>query len=310
MSQPWKLVFPMLNRSVTTFAGPHWYLDDGVRVVTIGDGELGAFQRLTDGSSGNDYYSLLAPTSRCIYVERSTIPEGGWQDFAQKEARKVQTLFNLVAREDPAILLFGIVYSDKQKIIAKEVVDLEGIASVHRFRRSKYRIQSGSKPETISAFYRVISETCEAVPSAHVTLDRFNASLTRASLLDRILDVAVSLESLIEGHQEVSYRVAFLSFVASRVPSERKSAFLRLRDLYNARSRIVHGEGGQKALMKALKPVESSWSDLVRLAKSIVNYYLIYESSRIRGNYQLPKWRDHLLNLILGVDQRIVEAEE
>ena len=68
----------------------------------------------------------------------------------------------------------------------------------------------------------------------------------RIRLEDSLIDYMIGLESLLgkAGERtEMGYRMAMRgAMVLSPVPTDRSKRFFELRDLYNLRSRVVHGE--------------------------------------------------------------------
>ena len=53
---------------------------------------------------------------------------------------------------------------------------------------------------------------------------------------------------------------------------------------------------------KAFAKITDNWDDVVRLARGSLNYHLMFLYERGRA-----EWDQHLKNLILGLETRIVE---
>lgn len=127
---------------------------------------------------------------------------------------------------------------------------------------------------------------------------RFRASFDRyrSSDPERLLEAAIAFEAILlndarDNHQELSYR---LRLRAARLLAEdleeRIRIFELLRDLYNLRSRIAHGEtlGDMKAKdQEKLKAVAQDWPDMLR--KLLLK---IMQEPELRGltKEQLSTW--------------------
>lgn len=92
-------------------------------------------------------------------------------------------------------------------------------------------------------WYRKALETRR--PRIDTAIRRFNDIYDRMRLDDRLIDLAIVIEALLlDGgvRQELSYRAALRGAVLlGQDVASRKAIFRRLRDAYNARSKIVHG---------------------------------------------------------------------
>ena len=78
-----------------------------------------------------------------------------------------------------------------------------------------------------------------------IALDRLSFGMERYRLEDRIIDYMVALEALYlpNADQELSLRLALrLARTLSRTRVRRTEMFVAVRAMYDARSRIVHGE--------------------------------------------------------------------
>ncbi len=94
--------------------------------------------------------------------------------------------------------------------------------------------------------------------------------------MDSIIDLTISLESLIEGISELRYRFAlYNSWVAEKAPDRRQNAYHLLLKLYDARSRMVHGSSADKN-DKIIKPTIENWPELISIAKNVLGYYLLF----------------------------------
>ncbi len=73
---------------------------------------------------------------------------------------------------------------------------------------------------------------------------RLSLGIERKELEDRLIDYMIGLEALYlpDGNQELSFRLSLrLALLLHPEPAERKKTYYFVREMYNARSEIVHG---------------------------------------------------------------------
>lgn len=82
--------------------------------------------------------------------------------------------------------------------------------------------------------------------SREVALHRFHMGAAAASKADAIIDFVIALEALLlgaDGEGELSYRFRLNgAHFLGRNPAERRTVFNELKQMYNARSQLVHGK--------------------------------------------------------------------
>lgn len=151
--------------------------------------------------------------------------------------------------------------------------------------------------EVLAETYRIIDLVC-ARPQVFVTFDKFNSSLTRASWEDKIIDTTISLESLIQGTTELRFRFSlYLSYIVANTPEMRQKAFNLFQDLYDTRSKLVHGGASSSIVQK----LTQNWEDISCMARAAINYYAFFLC------FKQLDWEEHLKRLVFGIDQRIID---
>lgn len=289
-----RLIMPLLNESVKVFEDPTFYFGDTMFIETIYIEDLGAFFSGVEA----EYKDGLTPETKCIYVEEPSF--GSFFEYAKNTAIKIKYVLNFFALDHPILLPYAYLLSTgdnrrSSKII--DIADIEAVANLHKFRTRRYSISADR--EKLSDFYKVVNRACENHAAALFTLDRFNSCLIRVEELDQIVDACIGLESLISGNQELSFRFSlYHSLVAEPIVEKRAKAFETFKNLYNARSSIVHGSLREKDLTK----VRSEWKSTKQLAMASINYYLAFLYDNLADN-----WDVHLRNLALGIDKRITD---
>lgn len=90
-------------------------------------------------------------------------------------------------------------------------------------------------------------------PTLKIACSRYGSAVVRRSAADRLLDAVVGLESILlhgvgdaKDRGELRFRLALRYATLVEQGSNRKYAFRTMRDIYDARSKIVHGEGAEK----------------------------------------------------------------
>lgn len=80
-----------------------------------------------------------------------------------------------------------------------------------------------------------------------IPLGRFHDSYARQNERDKLIDLCVTLESLyVREKDELAYRLALrCAYFLERDEVKLEETFHAVKDIYNARSKIVHGTSGQ-----------------------------------------------------------------
>ena len=121
----------------------------------------------------------------------------------------------------------------------------------------------------------------------HITANRFVRFARSDSLSDGIMDLCISLESLLDHQTEVSFRFSISLARATGAKggqAERKAALLG--DLYDARSKLAHGD---PSAARALRKLEPHREELRTLAKEILTAYVLCVSEKSR-----EEWKRHI----------------
>jgi hypothetical protein len=127
----------------------------------------------------------------------------------------------------------------------------------------------------------------------HVTAHRYVKYAKSKNDPDALLDLCISLESLLDSSTEIGFRFSTcLSKVTGVKATEAKVFSEILSDLYDLRSKIVHGDHEAGKLMKKLGP---RLPDLDRGAKRVLTTYIFYLSEHSR-----KEWKDHLRNCLFS----------
>lgn len=291
-----RLIFPLLYKSVTTFSGPLWSIADGISLNTIYDEDFGPIY----SCEREECRAIISPTTKCIYVLNPD--EDNPLQFAKHTATKLKFVLNTFSTGVGVVLPYGFITNTARKTKLVETLDLEAITNLHVVLSNSYKIRAKTEKGTISQYYKIVNEACDKHSSLYFTLERFCSSIMRSVPLDRIVDITIALESLISGKEELRYKFSlFNSLIAEGGVDDRLSAFSMLRDLYDARSAIVHGDVESKETKKVIDRIEENWDEVMRLARSAINYYVLFLSVNTKADWDL-----HVKHLVFGKAGRIV----
>jgi hypothetical protein len=118
----------------------------------------------------------------------------------------------------------------------------------------------------------------------HITADRFVRYLRMYNSRDAFVDLCICLESLIESQTEISFRFAMcLAKVTGLKNAEEVSELLS--DLYDLRSKVVHGSDSTKEHKK----VEPNAAKLRLAARAILTAYILFITEHTKD-----EWKRHL----------------
>ena len=132
------------------------------------------------------------------------------------------------------VLPFAALIEVGRKAQLVKIVDIEAAADGHAFRQQAYKLKAAADKKAISDYYRLVSKCCCDNPPILFPLEQFNSSLTRAQWFDRIVDITISLEALISGTQELTFKFAlYNAFIAESQPEAARDAFELLHTLYH-----------------------------------------------------------------------------
>jgi hypothetical protein len=120
----------------------------------------------------------------------------------------------------------------------------------------------------------------------HITADRFVRYCRTTGSRDSLLDLCIALESLLESQTEISFRFgACLTKVTGEGGTGAEGVSDLLSDLYDLRSKIVHGADAAKQHQK----LDPHSLVLRQVARKILTTYVLYMSDHNRD-----QWKQHL----------------
>jgi hypothetical protein len=136
-----------------------------------------------------------------------------------------------------------------------------------------------------SAWLRHFFEVRQKVKDKiHITADRYVRYLRTQDTRDGLLDLCICLESLIESQTEISFRFGVCLAKISGLDNSESVCDL-LSNLYDLRSRIVHGSDSTKEHKK----IQPNIKELRAAARAILTRYLLYMT-----DHSIAEWKKYL----------------
>jgi hypothetical protein len=121
----------------------------------------------------------------------------------------------------------------------------------------------------------------------HITASRFLRFAVSDSTADGIMDLCISLESVLDHQTEVSFRFSIsLSRITGARGKDAEDTAALLTDLYETRSKLTHGD---PRALKLISKLEPSIPKIKRLAKEILTIYVLFMSEHDR-----EEWKEHV----------------
>jgi hypothetical protein len=291
-----RLIIPLLNSEAVGLEIPTLFLSKNITVKVIDDEDFTALCR----DAEELYRPLVSPKTMCVYVEEPA--EKGIAQVATSLAARIQFTFKTFSTSPMLISHAAIMEKEgAAKPRLKESVELSTLTYSDDLRNTQFLFNAGTNSEQLHDWFTVVNTATEKHDPVHITLGRFNSALIRTDVFDKIIDVTISMESLIKSVQELKFKFAlFHAFLCEADPERRLELFEQLQTLYDARSSIVHGDIAAKASAKKIQQTIDRIDSLIGVAQRSISYYLSY-----LYNNSPDKWQNHLEGLVIGSEQRI-----
>lgn len=286
------LVIPILNKSFRRLTAPTWYLDDDIYISALSDEDFAAIHR----DATDRVKALVGNDQKCIYQE---IEISATKEQVLHLDESVRFALNVFRQQRPIVTSVGLEFAKKRKTKLAEIHDLPSVHDPYSEVNSSFAFRVGINKDNVSAQFQLIRRVLEECPSAKVGVQRFNSSLLRPNLSDRIIDLAISLETLVPGRGELRHKFSIYNAVIGEPDKDsRRDAYALYKKLYDARSAVVHGRQPEDDDNVAW--IDEHWDKVTNYAARSLSYYLFFLKDR-----KLADWKDHLLHLDLGTERAI-----
>jgi len=294
-----RLIFPILNKNASIFTGPLLYLSDKVSIETMSSEDIG----LITTHPSDEYKSLLPKNAKVINIR--DVDATDIDNIVRANSTILCFILNYMKDEHPISLSFAAQISKKTKSKVDKIIEMPVSADTHTQRKNVYKLKKTNKGSDLADFYKVVMTVYEKHQHILLTLDRFNSALWRKLENDKIVDITIALESLIDGNSELQYKFSlYNSFASEADVTKRGDVSKTLKQLYNARSAIVHGSAMTKNEHdKKIKPIIDNWNEIVKIAEKAIGYHLLY----LYG-HDISSWYSHQENMAIGSEARIFKS--
>ena len=146
-----------------------------------------------------------------------------------------------------------------------------------------------------SGWIRGCAAARDKVPDRmHITTSRFIRFAKGANVEEGLVDLCISLESLLDAQTEISFRFATCLTLASGLRgADAESAIELLGLLYDARSKIVHGDPAASKRLAKLRP---RLNELRALSVRILTNYVLFLRDNTRKDWEIYLRRGFFLD--------------
>ena len=294
---PTRLVIPLLNVGTSMFEIPKWNLSNDTFLCQIADEDFATLHREAE----DQYDQWLKARTVCVNVDDP--PVDNREEYARSVAVSLAFVFNTFAIAAPLILWRAAYLTRSPENHHALTVDLHSQPVGNPLTAAPFSLRKLANPEPLSSLYKIIRAVVDKNEAILVTLDRFNTSLLRTNPYDQIIDITISLESIVESSTEIKFRFSlFNSLVAETDPKKRRATFEMLKTLYDARSAIVHGDVHSGANKKKIEQTRQNMREIHKAAVAVISYYLLYQFKDTT-----LAWKDHVEGLALGEEARVTD---
>jgi len=272
----------ILNKSCTLILGAPLKLNKGF-VKSIGPEEIG--------------YLIAKKTPFSDYIDSNykayfrEIPKDYDHKMLNIQNEALAFALNLVSEDN--CLLIG--ETHVFRVGKKKVLDVQLPASnaitFDKMKSEKFKLPKTVNPAQIEKVYNVCVEAIAESQTFLLTLSRFNSSQTKTGLIDKVIDLAISLESVISVQSEVSFQFSLINAIlAEDEETKREEIFRLLKNFYNARSAIVHGNITAKSKLPSDK-------DMARIS-SIAKLSILRKAMFLSEGGTAASWKKKQISMI------------
>jgi hypothetical protein len=287
-----KIIYPLLAGSFKFLKGPVCYFSEKHYLAQINETDFGVV--LTACPDG--YRGILAGRFRCVYYDADNAIS---DDNILQNGQLIAFTLNCFSRSDALDFPFAIKIEEstrKSRAVFKFGKQSQGLNSTESL---DYRLTQGTTAADLRKLFSLANAAVELAPRARLMITRFNSALRREELQDKIIDLSVALETMLDDTSEISFKLSlYLAFICQH---DKSNAYELFKSFYDVRSRIVHGSLHQQRAQRGVEEIGARLPEVIRLSKTAMLYYFNF-----LGQRNPEDWGRHCLGLVLGSEQQIV----
>lgn len=287
MEQPY--IFLMANRNPLLLKGVPIILDGGITIRSISEEYIGPIIGFRPKLS-----EIIYPKKKCILIPHDH------PVISNNQISNIHIALSFALTffaEKGAIACDRVFRSQKRrKLKIEEEILLTNRPLAAAAKENEFKLLSGTTPDKINTIFNSSLNSLSKEKSFNITIERYISSIIGTDIYSKIIDIAISLESLFSGSQEIKFRFSIFNSIISTIDVNRRGeVFELMKTLYDARSSIVHGDD-----VKNKKVLEDNWNRIVDIARLAIAYKMNFLDSRPKS-----EWSGHLERLAIGIEQRL-----
>jgi hypothetical protein len=287
-----KIIYPLLAGSFRFLGGPVCYLSEDHYLAQINETDFGIVLTTCPG----DYRGVLAGRFRCVYYDADDAIS---DDQILQNGQLIAFTLNYFSSLDALYFPFAIKIEKsgrKSRALFKFEKQNQVLGSPSALN---YRLMQGTTVGELQKLFSLANAALRAAPRARLMITRFNSALRRSELEDKIIDLSVALETMLDDTAEISFKLSlYLAFICQQ---DKSAAYELFRSFYDVRSRIVHGSLHQQRAQRGVEEIGQRMPEVIKFSKTAMLYYFSFLSLR-----EPAEWGKHCLGLVLGSEQQIV----
>lgn len=159
--------------------------------------------------------------------------------------------------------------------------------------KDKFTLEVWEKHKTYLSF---LYQNIQKAPLSPLVIKRLGRAMRSGPTTDGIIDLAIALECLVNASSEIKFQFCLNHALTNEdIPEKRLDTFELLSNLYDIRSKSVHGGQVGSSDKKKMKTITEKWNECLRICQNSLTYYLLF-----CGKNGDSGWSKHLRMLSLG----------
>ena len=275
-------LLPLLHKDCKLIPNIPLILDDFIYIRSPRPEHIGAIFKKKPGMIG-----VVDSDTKCILFESDE------EELVEQQIKAIALngtfVLNAFARTGSVMCERAFVIRTIRSTKVSDIFNLPNISPPNRF---KYEIDKSTDPAAVKALYSGAKYALQKDQSMMISISRYNGAMSKIPFEDKLIDIAICLESIFSSQTEISFKFAlYNSILAEENPDKRYAIYDCLRRVYRERSNLVHGNKSVDVGW-----VESNWG----LISSIAKLCLIRKIEFLKDK-TANEWSKYLEMLALGV---------
>jgi hypothetical protein len=199
------VVIPIVAKTCKLIPNVPLLLDELTSVRSMREEHIGAIV-----TKRKEMVDLFSSGTKCILMQ--TGDEATNLRDANKLALLGSFVLNVFARDGAVSVSQAFVIRSATKHVLADSIPLsnESPSADHH-----YQIELSTPPASLSTLYDAANRAVSKDSSLVISIGRLNSALSRVSLEDRVIDMAISLESIFQSSTEISFRFSLYNALLS-----------------------------------------------------------------------------------------------